>query len=119
MSDDRRDNEQFGSALRAAYAAREDATPFDTVLEAAERRLVRRRRRRYGAVAAAAAIAAVALLAVPRSGHELSPEMTAELMQTTRWTAPSDVLLPEYERDIYSEMPVLIESTEPVEGALL
>jgi hypothetical protein len=43
----------------------------------------------------------------------------AELLDSTYWFAPSDVLLPDREFDIYQDMPVLFESTEPAEGALL
>ena len=43
----------------------------------------------------------------------------ADLMDSTYWTAPSDALLPEREFDIYQDLPVLFESTEPAEGALL
>ena len=43
----------------------------------------------------------------------------AELMGSTSWAAPSDVLMPEYEIDIYQDLPALMESTKPVEGALL
>jgi hypothetical protein len=43
----------------------------------------------------------------------------ADLMDSTYWSAPSDVLLPDREFDIYQDLPVLFESTEPAEGALL
>ena len=41
------------------------------------------------------------------------------LLNTTQWSAPSDALMPTHEFDIYQELPVLLESTKPAEGALL
>ena len=43
----------------------------------------------------------------------------ADLMDSTYWTAPSDVLLPDRQFDIYQDMPELFESTEPAGGTLL
>ena len=43
----------------------------------------------------------------------------ARLLETTYWEAPSDVLLPARERDIYRDLPALEVSTEGNEGALL
>ena len=78
-------------------------------------------RRRYTGFAAAAAITATLVIAF---GNQPTVEPAAyievaELLETTYWSAPSDVLLPEREFDIYQELPVLFESTEPAEGALL
>ena len=42
-----------------------------------------------------------------------------ELLGSTSWQAPSDVLLPQHEFDLYQDMPALIESTEAATGALL
>ena len=76
--------------------------------------------RRFASVAAIVAAVVVGLnLQTPTPMGE-SPyiEMT-DLLDSTYWTAPSDALLPEREFDIYHDMPVLFESTEPVGGALL
>ena len=43
----------------------------------------------------------------------------ADLLESTYWSAPSDVLLPDRQFDIYQELPVIFESTEPAGGALL
>ena len=81
-----------------------------------------RSRRRYGMLAATAAIVAIAIV-----GLQLQAPPTADvsyidvedLMGSTSWTAPSDVLLPAHEFDIYQELPSLLESTEAAGGTLL
>jgi len=73
----------------------------------------RRARRSYGAVAVslvAAAVVAVTFAPRPPAAGPTYIEM-AELLGTTHWSAPSDVLLPRREFDIYREVPVLFEST--------
>jgi hypothetical protein len=77
-------------------------------------------RRYYQRFAAAAAVIAVAVMALnlEPATQETYIEV-ADLLETTYWTAPSDVLLPEREFDIYQDMPVLFESTEPAGGTLL
>ena len=69
-----------------------------------------------GAVAAVAAVVVAFNLQSPETTSYIE---VAELLETTYWSAPSDVLLPEHEFDIYQEMPVIFESTEPAGGALL
>ena len=71
--------------------------------------------------AAAAVVVAMLVITVgnPPPVDETAYIEIAELLETTYWSAPSDVLLPEREFDIYQELPVLFESTEPAEGALL
>ncbi len=109
--------------LKGAYAAFEAGrvTPFEDVFGAAEARLQRtRRRRRVVFAAAAAAAIAAALLHALLPGQPDWQYVDPELFTTsTSWAAPSDVLLPERRIDIYEEIPVLIESTETDEGALL
>lgn len=84
-----------------------------------------RRRQRVRALAAAAAVAALAVtLVVLMSGPGGDPDVafdlrTAELLETTRWTAPSDALLPERRVDLYGELPAMIESTDMPGGPLL
>jgi hypothetical protein len=69
--------------------------------------------------AAAAIVGAVIVLLNSGSPPTASYIEIADLMESTYWAAPSDVLLPDREFDIYQDLPVLFESTEPAEGALL
>jgi len=101
-------------------AADEDHSSFDIVWQAAQERHTASRRRylRFASVAAVVAAIVVGLnLQVPE--EEVSYIEIAELLDSTYWSAPSDVLLPDREFDIYQDMPVLFESTEPAGGALL
>jgi len=70
-------------------------------------------RRRYAGFAAAAVIAAVVAVAIGVRAPEPMPRYIelAELLESTYWSAPSDVLLPEKQFDIYQELPTLFEST--------
>lgn len=76
----------------------------------------------YLRLASAAALVAAVLigfnLQTPQSDDTTFIEL-AELMESTSWSAPSDVLLPEHQFDIYQDMPVLIESTQTAGGSLL
>ncbi len=77
-------------------------------------------RRRYSKFAGVAALAAALVVALNlQSPAEESYIELADLLESTYWSAPSDVLLPDREFDIYQDMPVLFESTEPAGGALL
>jgi len=117
MTDEER---ELATALRRSAAEIEQAPPFGRVFANAERDYEASRRRGYTWFAAAAAAVAV-LAVVLYVDAPVEPEYIhiADLLETTSWTAPSDVLLPTHEFDIYQELPVLMESTEPVEGALL
>jgi len=113
-------DQDLASAVR--HSAPDVTAPaFDKVWADAETRH-RESRRRYAWLASAAA-ALAAIVVVLNIGAE--PENTinfielAELMESTSWVAPSDVLLPEHQIDLYQDLPTLIESTKPVEGALL
>ena len=104
--------------LKAAFASREKtAPPFNRVMDRAERQVRARPGRR---VAAAGFVAAglVAMLAI-----DLTPQPNFisedELLGSTSWSAPSDVLLPNHQFDIYQDLPELLESTKSTEGALL
>ena len=96
------------------------APSFAAAWQAAERRHAMSRRRNRVFAGAAAVIAAVVvgmlLQAPPSNGEYIAMD---ELMSSTSWTAPSDVLLPEHEFDIYQELPSLLESTETGGGSLL
>lgn len=113
-------DETLREQVRHAWQAGvENGQPsFATVWQAAEDRRVAGRRyyRRFASVAVLLAAVAIAfnVQAPPESYIEL-----ADLLESTYWSAPSDVLLPDREFDIYQDMPVLFESTEPAGGALL
>jgi len=79
-------------------------------------------RRRYRRVAVAAVLMAavfVALKLQAPSPNAVTYIEVAELLGSTSWTAPSDVLLPRHEFDIYQELPGLLESTRAEGGSLL
>lgn len=105
--------------VREAWPEPSQAPPFEAAWAAAERR---RASRRYGygfGAAAAAVTAAVFVLLNSGAPTTESYIEVADLMNSTYWAAPSDVLLPDREFDIYQDLPELFESTEPAEGALL
>jgi len=97
------------------------APAFDKVWANAELSHLKSRRR-YAWLASAAATAAAVVIVLnigtPPSDNIKFIEL-AELMDSTSWIAPSDSLLPEHQIDLYQDLPTLIESTEPAEGALL
>ena len=68
------------------------------------------------AVAAIAAIAASLWLPQEKDWQYVNPD---DFATGTAWVAPSDVLLPDHQIDIYRDIPVLIESTDSNGGALL
>ena len=92
---------------------------FDSVFMAAERQVRARRRGWAVGVAAAAIVAVLTIALLPAGKDEITYLDVDELAATTLWTAPSDSLLPEYQFDIYRDMPRLFESTDPDGGALL
>ncbi len=106
--------------IRGAMTSADGAAPaFDDVYEGAKARLLASRRRKQSAVGVAAVLAVVAVLVTgpsPQSPGIISEE---ELFGTTRWSAPSDVLLPSRDTDIFYDLPALPGSTEPAGGALL
>jgi hypothetical protein len=92
---------------------------FETTWQAAQARhsAGRRRYRRFAGAAAFVAAVVVALYAQPPARDSYIE--VADLLESTYWTAPSDALLPDRQFDIYQDMPVIFESTEPARGALL
>ncbi len=97
------------------------APAFDKVWAGAERRY-QNSRRRYAWLATAAGIAAAILIvfnAVTPSSIESDSIVMADLLESTSWVAPSDVLLPKHEIDLYQDLPAFSVSTRPAEGALL
>lgn len=95
---------------------------FEDMWAGAQERVAksRRRYRAIGGLAGAAAVVAIVAFGLMRPAEPewqyVNPD---DFESSTSWVAPSDVLLPEHRFDIYGEVPVLIESTESAEGALL
>ena len=93
---------------------------FNDSWAVAEARVAERgRRHRVVGVAAAAAVVAIAYGLLPSPEMEWRYINRDELVSTTSWVAPSDVLMPKHQVDLYGEIPVLIESTKTEGGALL
>lgn len=101
-------------------AAGGDHVSFADTWRAAEQRHAGARRR-YRRFATVATLVAIVVIGLKLQGPSEGPSYIeiAELLQSTSWSAPSDVLLPDREFDIYQDMPVLFESTEPAGGTLL
>ena len=98
------------------------APGFDDVWAIATATVAQRRRRtRFlsGAAAAAVLIAVVFVSQLRPTEQEWQYVDLDELSSGTSWAAPSDVLLPKHQFDIYGEIPVLIESTDRDGGTLL
>ena len=112
---------KFEQRLRRELRSEERAPSFEDTWNAAELRYGRGRRRNATLASLAATLAAIAIIVnalMPEDDEVAFIEM-AELLETTSWEAPSDVLLPTREFDIYQDLPALMESTEEVGGALL
>jgi ferric-dicitrate binding protein FerR (iron transport regulator) len=114
---------RLSGALRREQQRREaDNVPdFDAIWNAAETAASRRpaRRRAAAGLAAAVALAAIAAglwLPQEQDWQYVNPD---DFATGTAWVAPSDVLLPDHQIDIYRDIPVLIESTDSNGGALL
>ena len=101
----------------------DDVPAFDAMWAQAEQKhcASRLRYQRIAGFTAVAAVAATAFMLWPLNGNiAAGPYLTEEdLMNSTHWLAPSDVLLPEHRVDIYGELPVLIETNDLDEGSLL
>ena len=122
MTDDRvtDDDVKLGKLLASTLDGDDQVPTFEATWAAAESRY--RRNRRILAVAGVAA--SVAVVAIVLS--TLQPEAVdapiiemGELLGSTSWHAPSDVLLPERRFDIYQDLPDLIQSTDGAGEALL
>jgi len=118
--DDRRLRDALRQGQREAEVGR--VPGFDAVWAAAEAAALQKRQRvsAAGGVAAVVALAAIVVVSQMRPAENtwqfVDPD---EFVNSTSWVAPSDVLLPEHQFDIYRDIPVLIESTGSEEGALL
>jgi len=114
-------DQELANAIRQANSADSEAPPFSKVWSGAEQQYLRSRRRYSWFASAAAVLAGIVVVlnaAPPTVNHGGYIEM-AELLGSTSWAAPSDVLLPIHDFDIYRDLPALMESTKPAEGALL
>ena len=80
-----------------------------------------RRYRIFGSIAAAMAVAVITVVLWPAQQAPLNDGyfITDALMNSTSWSAPSDLLMPEHQFDIYQEIPFLNESTYSLQGTLL
>jgi len=110
---------RLGERVRASMPRPDREPTFEETWQAARRRHADSLRN-YRLFAACAAILAVAVIVLRAVGPTGQPyiEMT-DLMESTYWSAPSDVLLPQPQFDIYQDMPEMFESTDPARGALL
>ncbi len=89
---------------------------FDETWTAAEARFLveKRRYRMVTGVAASLALVAIVLGMLTPDGKQVLPdfELEAGMMNTTLWSAPSDVLMPQYPIDIYQDIPEIPVSTD-------
>ena len=114
------EEQRLADAIRRDHPGDPAPPPFEATFLAAEERLARTRRRRTAVAAAALVLAAgfAALYPTPTPDGIDSP-LAEALMTSTSWTAPSDILLPRHEIDLYGELPSMELSTETEDGALL
>ncbi len=113
-------DEQLRKALGEVMDRDAQPPDFDAVWRAAEARNLSNRSWKRVVAAAAATLAALAV-AVSLNLREEGGTMIEmnELLGSTSWQAPSDVLLPDYQTDIYQDMPDLIEYGNATEEAFL
>ena len=99
------------------------APEFSDVWAAAEREYSQSRRRfvTFGGIAAAVAVIAIATSLWQEQEPVADDDflIADALLNSTRWSAPSDALMPQHQFDIYQEIPSLMESTDIQEGPLL
>lgn len=112
MSDADQDiREALKQSLPASSVAQ---PPFEQIWRAAQAQHAAAHGQFRRFAVAAAAVVAVLLIGVSlqQAGNDDTPYIElAELLNSTSWSAPSDVLLPQHEFDIYQDLPTLIEST--------
>ena len=117
------DDRRLAEALKQTAPEPAQVPRFADVFGRAKAEHGRRTRRRYlgaaGAVASVAPIAVALLVLAPEDAPEPESLQITGLLDTTSWVAPSDVLLPEHEFDIFEELPEPMESTDSAGGALL
>jgi len=117
--------DEIREVLKKAHDSAQPAQSslFADVWDAAEERLGRSRKQYRAAGGIAATIAVMAIVAGfwPDQQPELSDDflIADALMNSTSWSAPSDVLIPQRQFDIYQEIDFLNGSTNGQEGTLL
>ena len=117
--------EQMRKEIAGAIASKdaESAPGFEETWLAAEARYraIRRRYRMVTGVAASLALIGIVIGMSLSTGLEELPEfeLAASLMNSTLWSAPSDVLMPEYSIDIYQDVPEIFAPIDLIEGTLL
>ena len=110
----------FEKLVAGAFEHDDRAPDFDQTWRAAESRYTRGRRyRALSGLAATVTAVAILLKVLAPAPTQLPLIEMGELLGTTSWQAPSDVLLPERQIDIYQDLPDLIESTDGTGEALL
>ena len=116
-------DDNFDTDIKRAWRDNDSgrAPTFAVTWRAAEERYARSRRQHRMLAGAAVVVAAVIVGIFSQDSTVIDGSYIEidELMGSTSWTAPSDVLLPEHDFDIYQDLPVLLESTETAEGSLL
>ena len=112
---------------RSARTAYRNATPpaprFEDVWNRAEAQAYRRTRSRRVVIGLAAGVAAAAVglafLVRQEPAETMSFTIAESLLESTRWVAPSDVLMPTYPAALYETVPPLFLSTESLEESML
>ena len=118
-------DEKLKQQLRNSLQSMQGGDPpeFDALWASAEarHRVSRSRYQKIAGLAAAAAVAAMAFTLWPVNGNNVTAMYLTEedLLTSTQWLAPSDVLLPQHQFDIYGDLPVLIETNDLDEGSIL
>ncbi|MDJ0909394.1 MAG: hypothetical protein QNI99_09370 [Woeseiaceae bacterium] len=117
------DDKRIAEALKQDAPEPVEPPHFDEVFGRAEAEYHWQTWRRYlsvgAAVASVAAVAVALLILAPEEAPLPETLQITGLLDSTSWVAPSDVLLPEHEFDIFEELPEPMGSTESAEGALL
>ena len=117
--------DKMKESIAKSHAARDAASVpgFDETWLAAEARYLAERRkfRMVTGVAVSLALVAIVIGMLPPDGQQTLPEfeLASGLMNSTLWSAPSDILMPDYPIDIYKDIPEIPVSTDLLEGALL
>lgn len=114
---------EIGKPIREAFDTlhKETPPPFEEAWSAAElkHRQSRRRYATFSGIAAALAIVVVGLLSLKQADLNDEFLIADSLLNKTQWSAPSDVLLPQHQYDIYREVPFLVEPMNIDEGLFL
>jgi len=109
---------ETGKSVAESISKRElrSVPGFDETWVAAEARFLveKRRYRLVTGFAASLAMVAIVLGMLPPDGRQELPdfELAAGMMNTTLWSAPSDVLMPQYSTDVYQDIPEIPVSTD-------